>query len=290
MEAIDKNSRQPCNSESTRRSAEGKTTVIYHKDCFDGFGGAWAAHSKLPNALYIPQAYHDEFPDLGDTRKLFIIDFSFDRNVMVGLHERLGADNVVLLDHHITAKDELAGVPNCHVDLTRSGAVMAWQYFSPDTTVPALLKYVEDRDLWKWQLPYSRAVSAYIGSWFGDRTFDRWNILDSEMSSDLGKVIGEGNAILRANQQLVEQACSYVHTVTIDGYEVPAVQSGVLQSEIGARLIELHPHAPFAAVYIKDKGRTRWSLRSHEGGHNVAETARKLGGGGHPAAAGFTTN
>ena len=263
--------------------------VIYHKNCFDGFGGAWAAHFSLPDALYIPLAYNDEFPELGDSERLYIIDFSFDRDVMLELHETYGAENVLLLDHHATAQENLAGLPNCHIDLTRSGAVMSWQHFNHGAPLPLLMEYVEDRDLWKWKLPNSRAVNAYIGSWFDDRTFRRWDALEREVSTDFDRVVAEGEAILRANRQLVEQACNYAHTVTIDGYDVPAVHSAVLQSEIGERLKERFPKAPFVAIYMKERKRTRWSLRSQEGGHNVAKTAQRLGGGGHPAAAGFIT-
>ena len=263
--------------------------VVYHKDCPDGFSAAWAAHKSLPDARYIPLAYHDPLPDLLDVERMFILDFSFDREEMARLCEMLGAGNVELLDHHVTALEDLEGLSSCHVDLTQSGAMLAWQRFFPDQAAPALIEYVQDRDLWKWELPDSRAVSAYIGSWFDDWTFERWDTLEWEISSDFDRVVSEGYAILRANRQLVEQACKCAHSVSIDGYDVPAVNSAVLASEIGERLRELYPEAPFVAIYARDGGRTPWSLRSADGGHDVSRIARKLGGGGHPAAAGFTT-
>ena len=266
------------------------TVVVYHKDCPDGFGAAWAAHKRLPDAEYIPMAYHEPLPDLLHAGRMFILDFSFDRDEMARLSDLLGPENVELLDHHATAEEELSGLPNCHVDLTCSGAMLAWRRFFPEQAAPALIEYVQDRDLWKWELPDSRAVSAYIGSWFDDRTFARWDVLDSEISSDYDRVVSEGYAILRASRQLVEQACDSAHIVSIDGHDVPAVNSAVLQSEIGERLRELYPGAPFAAIYTRQKKLTRWSLRSAGGGHDVSRTARRLGGGGHPAAAGFISD
>ena len=239
--------------------------------------------------------------------KLYIIDFSFGREDMLRLHQQLGAENVVLLDHHITAKENLSGVPNCHIDLSHSGAVLAWQHFFPGGEVPTILKYVEDRDLWRWDLTESKAVSAYLASWDlnvpapssdtesasvptrTNRPFIIWDSLTRDLETEFENVVVAGRSILRAQQQLVKQICEYAYTIKIDGHEVPTVHSGILQSDIGELLLEQHPDAPFAAIHITEKEMTRWSLRSREGGHNVAETARRLGGGGHPAAAGFTT-
>lgn len=284
------NVQRRCETERTAMSFNNvKIAVIYHKDCVDGFGGAWAVSKRLPDAVYIPLRYGENPPDLQDFQQLYIIDFSFNREVMIRLHEEMGVENVILLDHHVTAQDTLRGVSNCHIDLGRSGAALAWQFFFRGAEVPTLLRYVEDRDLWRWALPNSRAVSAYIASWFGDRTFARWDSMAREVETRFDTVVSEGNAILRANKQLIEQVCNYAHTVTLDGYDVMAVPSGVLQSEIGEHLLELYPDTPFVGIYVKDKECTRWSLRSRDGGHNVAQTARNLGGGGHPSAAGFTT-
>ena len=263
-------------------------TVIYHKNCPDGFGAAWAAHAKYPNAHFVAMSYNEPMPDLDDPKLLYIVDFSFKRDQMLKFHNQLGTENVILLDHHETALAELADIPNCIVSQENSGAIMTWDYLFPETEAPAILRYIEDRDLWRWELPHSREISAYIASWFNDRTFDRWNLLSHEIDHEFERVAIEGAAILRTHQQLIEQVCSYAHTVVIDGHEVPAAQSGILQSEIGEHLLEKYPKAPFAAIYVKENHRTRWSLRAREGGHNVAVTATNFQGGGHAAAAGFS--
>ena len=69
----------------------------------------------------------------------------------------------MLIDHHKTAAEDLANVPGCHFDTTRSGAVLAWQHFHPGAPVPEILLYVEDRDLWLWQLAHSREINAALG-------------------------------------------------------------------------------------------------------------------------------
>ena len=153
---------------------------------------------------------------------------------------------------------------------------MTWRHLFPLHEAPKILQYVEDRDLWRWKLPNSRAVNAYIASWFNDRKFQRWNILSREIDHEFETVVIVGNAVLRAHQQMTEQACSYAHNVVIDGHNVPAVQSGVLQSEIGEHLLDKYPKAPFAAIYIQENNRTRWSLRAREGEHNVRRHSGKV--------------
>jgi nanoRNase/pAp phosphatase (c-di-AMP/oligoRNAs hydrolase) len=53
-------------------------------------------------------------------------------------------------------------------------------------------------------------------------------------------------------------------------------------------MLALHPEAPFVAAYFEnEKGQRVWSLRSRAG-FDCSEVAKRLGGGGHPQAAGFT--
>ena len=79
----------------------------------------------------------------------------------------------------------------------------------------------------------------------------------------------------------------------VGDYTVPAVEADKLASEIAERLLELHPQAPFVAVFhhsVDQDGNdiTRYSLRSG-GRSDVADIAREQGGGGHAAAAGFSS-
>ncbi len=89
-----------------------KTAVIYHASCPDGFGAAWAAHRVLGEcAQYLPMNHGDPVPQMDDDARVYILDFSFDRERMGELHRRHGQDNVILLDHHVTAEQELAELP-----------------------------------------------------------------------------------------------------------------------------------------------------------------------------------
>ena len=150
-----------------------KTHVIYHAGCPDGFGAAWAAHRVLGdrNVRYIPQAYGDPPPRMDAGSRVYILDFSYPRSIMRDLMWKHAP--VILMDHHETAQEDIGDLPGCHFDIGHSGAVIAWEHFHPGEPVPQLLSYVEDRDLWKWDLWRSRQVNRALMSYEMD--FGTWD-------------------------------------------------------------------------------------------------------------------
>ena len=261
--------------------------VIYHANCPDGFGAAYAAWKALGSkAQYIPLPNGASPPELDPTTRVYILDLSFSRDRMLELHQRNGADNVMLLDHHVSAQRSIGDLPNCHFDMARSGAVIAWEHFHPDQPTPVLLRYVQDCDLWHWELDRSRAVSAYIASI--EQDFGRWDQTALEMAADPEPIFNAGEAVERFQRISVDRLIANHHLVTIGHYQVPAVNSPLLNSDIGAALLQRFPKAPFVAIYSNAAdGEQRWSLRSRAGGFDVSQLASQMGGGGHQPAAGF---
>jgi oligoribonuclease NrnB/cAMP/cGMP phosphodiesterase (DHH superfamily) len=267
------------------------TLVLYHgPDCPDGFGAAWAAWKSLGDAaVYVPVQYGEPYPPEidGGVSRLFILDFSYPRATMERLREC--AAELVCLDHHKTAEAELAGLPCARFDMDRSGAVLAWEYFHPGEPVPLLLCYVQDRDLWRWELDRSREFSAALA--IDDRDFGRWDWLAGyvEIPSGFREFTDKGALLLKQQAAHVESLCSKAGTLAVGDHRVPAVNSPLFQSEIGEDLCVQFPAFPFAAVYsLKADGISAVvSLRSRNG-FDVSAVAKSYGGGGHAAAAGFS--
>ena len=262
--------------------------VIHHQHCRDGFGAAWAAWTALghqtPNGNpvhYIASDYGQPPPDTDPEGTVYILDFSYNLGTMTDLYRRHNG-RVTLLDHHKSAMEEFQGkVPGCHFDMDRSGAVMAWNYFHPFEKLPELLAYVQDRDLWQFLLPDSREVSTALEA--APMDFETWSALD------LHELAAKGHILLGPQREAVDALANAAVTITIDGVPVPGVETKELVSETGERLLQLHPEAPFAALWHRrDDGTVKFSLRSR-GDTDVAEIAKKSGGGGHAAAAGFAT-
>ena len=52
--------------------------VLYHADCPDGFGGAWAAHKKLGEKAEYIGVHHNFLPPKGlDGKEIYMIDFVY---------------------------------------------------------------------------------------------------------------------------------------------------------------------------------------------------------------------
>ena len=257
--------------------------IIHHQNCRDSFGAAWASQGhQTPNGNpvhYIPSDYGQPPPDTDPVGTVHILDFSYDLDTMTALHHRHNG-RITLLDHHKSAMEELPGkVPGCHFAQDRSGAVMAWNHFHPLEKLPELLAYVQDRDLWQFLLPDSREINAAVEA--APMDFETWSSLD------LQELAAHGRILLGPQREAVDALVQAATTVTIDGVSVPAVETSELVSETGERLLQLHPEAPFVALWHSRENSTlKFSLRSR-GDTDVAEIAKKYGGGGHGPAAGF---
>ncbi len=248
--------------------------VLYHAECMDGFGSAWALWKRFPDARFVPVKHGFPQPDGLDQQHVVMVDFSYHREAILAMADRVAS--LQILDHHITAQSALADLPFAYFDMDRSGAVLAWEW-AHTQPVPWLLQYVQDKDLWHWQLPHSREISAALASYPFD--FAIWENFEFETL----KI--EGTGILRSENNLVDKLAKDAIMVSVAGHTVPAVHSPVLASQIGERLAADHA---FGVIWHQKDGRRYFSLRSKAGGISVSEIAARYGGGGHTHAAGFS--
>ncbi len=264
--------------------------IIYHANCLDGFGAAFAAasHFGFDRCELYPGRHGDSPPDVAG-RELYLLDFSYKRPVMARLCG--AAARVTVLDHHISAEEDLAGLDGewanltLHFEQQQSGAVIAWHFFHPTEAVPPLLLDIQDRDLWLFHRSSSADITTAMNSYPFE--LERWQgwIGSEQRYTQLQQ---EGVVINRFRRQMVERYKRRVIWTVIAGFRVPVVNA---PSEITSELLgELAIGAPFAASYQDLDERRGWSLRSHGAlGEDVAVIAQSFGGGGHRNAAGFST-
>lgn len=262
-----------------------KIYIIYHNNCMDGFGAAFAAWLKYKDqAIYIPADYNKPMPPVESDCEVYIMDVSFSRPEMIELQAR--SKKLVVLDHHETAKDNLAGLDFCIFDMKKSGARLAWEYFHGTEDIPYYIKYIEDRDLWKWRLKNSLAINTGIAALPFD--FKVW----AERLPKKVKLLNAGTAVLEYQTKLVNQANLDINLVTFLGHEnIPCVNTSNLQSDICEMLSQKHQTAFSLCYHIRPGGKVKWSIRSLPArDYNVRELAEKFGGGGHRNASGFMTD
>lgn len=279
-----------------------KVTVFYHKHCSDGFTAAWAAQKRFgqdPGVELdlVAWGIGEPLPPIPTTGFVYIADLSFTPEYFERLRAKLGADNVRLLDHHKSAAEVFAQYkndPNVVFNMEKSGAMLAWQEFFPEKDIPNLVRYVEDRDLWRFALPHSEDVSASILSY--PMEFGAWESLAKRLGyGPITKdhpIAIEGHAIQRYRETLIGAAVKRTGQVgrLPTGETALFVNSSILASEIGNSKYNT-PETPIVAVWTKQKdGRYYYSLRGGKTSPDLSKLARQYGGGGHEKAAGFTTD
>lgn len=277
--------------------------------CTDGLFAAWAAKRKYPEAHVVPAMYgRPPELNLNQGDRVYLLDLTYPASVLEGWADR-GAE-VVVLDHHKSALDDLSGLSDRILktfDMGRSGAVIAYNYFF-DGPVPLLFKYVQDRDLWTKILPNCDLVSLALseGQYQICQNYTIYESLEMLFSAITNAVeagdrfivelvsIGEGLSI--EIQQAIADAVSRARPRIIGGHCVPYVKlkghrESQAYSDIGNALAAKafkpglfeSPRMPmFAAVETRSGG---LALRSI-GCNNVIPVAKSLGGGGHPRACG----
>lgn len=284
------------------------TFVIYHANCVDGFASATVCFRKFERtAHYIPCNYGTSLDSIIKENniqlhdEIFMVDFSFPREQLIKCPNK-----IVILDHHATAKENLVDLPInilAKFDMTKCGCILAWEYFF-DTMYPAPLLYIQDRDLWKWELPDSKAFNAGLSLFSKENTnanLDYWSARLLTQMPTMGTFFNDGRIVLLYQQQLIDNACKQAKIVKINPQdadaderlviEILAVNSPILQSEICDQLIKNNTKENIAACYWHDLkiNEIVWSVRSrNKGGMENARTiATRFGGGGHDQAAGF---
>ena len=254
--------------------------VIYHANCTDGFGAAYSAWKLLGDrAEYYAAKHGNQPPDVKD-KNVVILDFSYDNATT----KRLIADskNLLVIDHHKSAMVELHDVSCTRFDMNHSGAMLSWKFFHPGKEPPRLIKFIEDRDLWKWEIPYSKEFSAAFDMVkFNFEDFDKY--LDDSAVDDAQE---QGAYILAYSKTVISKIAKKASSRKLGGKDVLVVNSPHWMSEIGAALA---PKCDFAVIwyYDHDSRQVKISLRAHHDDADVSEVAKRWGGGGHRKSAGF---
>lgn len=281
--------------------------VLYHND-MDGLAAACVFAKYIgddhPAGVgnigdYRRVTYGDSLPDDIDNRDVYLMDFSFSFEQMRELAAR--SSRLIWIDHHkskIPVFEDICKTttidPMSAFDVRRCGAALAWiQMFSGD--MPEILKYVEDRDLWRWELPNSRAISAGMWAMLG-----KLHPSSGFLTMNPTSFIDVGEILLDAQEDRIRAAISQATPTTIDDYSALAVNAATDVSEIGHALCEgVYPlggetgfqTAEVAIIYrfhqrARD-GQGAWVHDLRSVSVDVSEIAKNRGGGGHENSAGF---
>jgi oligoribonuclease NrnB/cAMP/cGMP phosphodiesterase (DHH superfamily) len=264
------------------------TLIIYHADCLDGLGAAWAAFCHFgQDARYVAARFGDKLPPFKRGTDIYIVDFCYAPEVLV-LAAKTAA-SVTLIDHHATAQAQCQAFfltqpcpDNLQLcfDMTRSGCVLSWQHFFSKQAVPPILLHIEDRDLWRFTLPGTQAITSAL--------YEQMPMsLAAFGRQHLPKLLAVGRIQVAQFTKLVKRLAHNAHPVTVGDTLGLAVNAPTFfASELGHLLAK--KSGTFGMIYQYDGNKRHWlfALRSIEA-FDVGEIAQGFGGGGHVNASGF---
>lgn len=275
--------------------------VIYHGSCPDGITGAWPFwrenHDRIERGLvtFIGCTHGQTPPDSIDGKNVIIIDFCFPRSVLISMSKV--AKSILVLDHHISAQRDLDGLTEVYqiFDMNRSGAQLAWDYVYPGTERPWFVEVVADRDLWKWEYPYSRPICKYL-FYAGYYAWDKLEELQSlTPAPTIRTMTRRGQKILDREEREIATICS---RAVVTEFTVPSgakyrvklatCTSPTLRSDVGNRLAM--DGCDFSATWQYDFLLDEWwiSLRTASSDIDLSKICSQfVRGGGHKKAAGF---
>ena len=265
--------------------------VLYHgRGCPDGFGAALAAWRYYGDAAEYVGLDHGDVAGLADLpavdgRAVYILDFSFEADLLRAIDER--AARLVMLDHHKSAAEKLTGFAcRCgvvHFDMARSGARLAWEFFHPGAPVPALVRYVEDRDLWKWEYEESAAFLSALD--MEPQTFARWHEIAAFTPAQLTQFMARGAAMDEKFRKLAASIAEGAQPLVFNGIEGLMVNApGMFHSLVGDLLSA--KTGTFALMWSAGPKGVKAGLRAQRNFDCIA-LAESMGGGGHAQACGF---
>lgn len=262
---------------------------LYHANCLDGSGAALAVWAKYGDTGhdYIPCQYGNDLPDDLAGSDVIMVDFSAKKDQIRALSKI--AKSILIIDHHKSAQADLEGVDDglgCPIevmfDMDKSGAVLAWKWFHQDTAIPPILRFIQDRDLWRFEFSSTQAITKGL---MLHPAWRDWLLIDIE------KVVMQGAAINLFLRQEAEKIVTTRPTRwSVTGDTVPVYNlQGFMISDTLHMALEQYPEAPYAVSYFDLPDKRVYSLRSRSGTDvDVSLIAARYGGGGHKHAAGFS--
>lgn len=272
--------------------------AIYHQNCKDGTTAAAIFLQAIPHIALFPLSHGYTKDDLAtiiehltpDTT-LYIVDFSLSHDDLVAVAEH--AKEVIILDHHISAKEDLekAAMESKKITYTfdnnRSGASLAWLHLHPDESLPELVQLVEYSDTGNWHKDErTKYTNAYITP-----KVNQPEAMVPALSLPFEDIITKAEEMDELIRYLIDSYVEKTEPITLTmgehtviGYNM-GLSTQILKSSIGSILARKHNQT--VAIFRITGDNVRIAFRGIDEAEPSAQDLAELhGGGGHRNAAG----
>lgn len=292
---------------------EEPTIVLYHRNCRDGFAAAAVASRYYQEQKDLKQVLFfglDPSKVMNDLQAVLSYNpnckiRSFDVSYTLEAFNLLKSHfhDLVIVDHHKTTVEVFPdGVipPEIRFNNDYCGCVLAWKYYYGEKEVPLFLNYLQDRDLWKTDMPNSEIINqglfylisySYIDNDRQRPKFDQWWEYMDDSNIWMEKANQIGDVLLKNKERDLDFLKKNARPAQFMEFSIMCCNATTLVSDLGNVISHEHPETAFTLLYRIVGSEVWFSLRSDNlqegGGFDVSTVAKRFGGGGHRNASGF---
>lgn len=263
---------------------------LHHNDQDGHAAGAIVRHKfgeavklfEIDYGLPIPwEAIHS-----ADT--VILTDFSLPRTDMEAILAAKG-EKFIWIDHHISAMKDMAGLSLAGMrDVEKAGCVLTWEYFFPDTAVPDAVKYIGDRDIWRFEYPQTHHFcEGLFAQNFHAENDALWQPFFTGDDAAVQTMLSNGKILLDARlNSITHHVANAGFEAIFEGFRVLAVNLPS-NGDIGHHICKWGYDVAYVYADAWQDGQIATKVTLYSETTDVSVLAKAHGGGGHKGAAGF---
>lgn len=268
--------------------------ICFHHNDLDGRCSAAIVNKYMRNQEndgtgfhFIELDYKDIVPveSVSPKEEIWIVDFAIKPDVMDAL--RKITDNIIWIDHHVTAKDypyqDLKGKRD-FADKSSAGCELTWDYCFHGEKLPLGVQLIGDYDKWALQMQ-PRCFEFYEGLKIEENypKAETWKSLLSYDSETENRILIQGKSAIRYRDSYCKDLRnSFGYETEIDGYKAYVTNMFMFGSK---GFGEMMSNYDLCIAYIHDG--EKFTVSCYSTKIDVSVICKKYGGGGHKGAAGF---
>ena len=262
---------------------------LYHQNCLDGRSAA-AVIKQYEGRIELRPVHHaTPFTESVVARRVYIVDVALQEVDMRRI--AVEAAEVIWLDHHESSVPLHARLGWGQIEQQECGATLAWRHCHGDATMPEVLRYVRDKDLWRWELADSRSICAGLDDYIHDGNLDDLLSIDLQHMAEIGQQILHRTAA--EVSKTVTRGVEVDEPYGLRGKRAMVVNSLQFINEVGERIttsVEDGGAGLDLAICFALRRDGRWihCLRSPH--VDCERIASNRGGGGHRQAASYVAD
>ncbi len=239
--------------------------------------------------------------NIDNYQKLVMVDYSSNLETMQKLKNKFN-NNFIWIDHHENIYLETEKQINIEGlrNKENSAAILVYKYFNKEP--PLVSRYVEDMDIWKWQLENSEEILSTIdiilkntvkGSIFDYNLVD-FSVCFSFLENDYfldkkASLIEKGKIISNVQKENARSDLLFARKCLFEGYKTLIVNSSIKASIFSLIVFNFEKYKEIEQILVwsknHKKNENKFSIRSKE--HDCNIIAQKYSGNGHKQASGF---